>query len=74
MNEYGYTASSFLAVLKDGRHVCERAMCKTHADFHLFVASGMRAERYNVVKFYYAWGCESQEYTGSELRDVFFRE
>lgn len=65
---------SILAILKDGEHVCMTQYCKTNNDFHGFVRSAMLDHRYNVLKFYYAYGCDSQQYTPSEFREVFCPE
>ena len=67
-SDYG----SFLAVLKDGTHVSASGRFASHADFKGMVANYMLAHRYNVERFFYAWDHEAQEYTGAEVREVYF--
>jgi hypothetical protein len=68
------THGSTLAILKDGRHRTMQGIFASHAEFHRHVADTYREVRYNLERFWYAWGHEAQEYTPPEVREVFFAD
>lgn len=65
---------SILAILDNGKHRTATGTFARHEDFHEFVRDTLRADRYHVRTFYYAWGCETQEYTPNEVLEVYFGE
>lgn len=66
------TQGSFLAVLADGTHEVGTGLFARHDEFKAFVANRLCGCRYAIDKFTYAWGAESQTYTGAEAREAFF--
>lgn len=67
------TPGSFLAVLKDGTHRTMTGMFPSAdpAAFRRWVRQHTHDIRYNIARFVYAWGGEMQEYTASEVREVY---
>jgi len=65
---------SFLAVLRNGRHISHSSYYFRIEAFKDNVRAYLRDEIDNVVRFFYAWGRQSQEYTPNEVREVYFSE
>lgn len=65
---------SFLAVIGTGEHVAGTGIFKTYDDFKQYACDQLRPWRWNVDKFFYAWGGGSQMYTRDEMLEVFFGE
>lgn len=66
------TPGSFLVVLTDGYNYSGTGSFTDLESFHRFVRRHLEGNQYRIGKFYYAWGAESQEYTGAEVREAFF--
>ena len=68
------TEGTFLAVLKNGQHVTYSSYYFRFESFKADVAAHLRGRAVDVIRFYYAFGTESQAYTPGEVLEVFFGE
>lgn len=65
------TYGTALAILTDGRHVVVHGAFPTWETFKNHARDCLKADRYNVDRFLYAYGHESQWYTAPEFLEVF---
>ncbi len=67
------TPGSFLVVLTDGHNYSGAGSFSSIEGFRQFVRRSLEGNQYRIDKFYYAWGGESQQYNGAEVRETYFR-
>ena len=66
------TEGSFLAVMADGRHVRHSSYYFRYETFKADVRAHLNGRTGDVLRFFYAYGIESQEYTVGDVAEVFF--
>lgn len=67
------TKGSFLAVMRDGTHITHSSYYFRRDEFKRDVRHRLYAtDLADVLKFYYDYGTESQEYTPGDVAEVFF--
>ncbi len=66
------TEGSFLAVLRNGKHIRYSSYFWSFSEFKDAVRNYLGEDNKSLFKFVYAYGLEVQEYTPGEVLEVFF--